>query len=528
MSNFSWNFLSYYDAIGNRLLVEPQKVIESEQSTWDFCKELVESNTNAVAAMVEYRPGLIKGHDKYFAPSYVGGKFVDQASLPLEDRIWPGRALNDSIWLKGWKVFVEGPVYSTACGCRILTTSLIRFDSEGMFAIFTIASNFDKEIEYLKEYNPYPEGEFYVIGENDNFYVNNEFDIPDVSARQWLGQKYGDAALKVLDQTMEDGEVHCSNIDKEEMYFFSAYVPDAEFYFLYAIPREFLLSDVKNVFSKILLVAIIGAILITIVCVLNIYFFGKIRARESAIEKELETAAKIQMSMLTHPSDTGSCCEVDARLLPAKHVGGDLYCYFRNDGKLYFCIGDVAGKGIPAAMHMSKCISLFRNISRYCHDAASLVFQLNEEMCADNSECIFVSVFVGILDLATGELDYCNAGHERPLYWSGISGEKPRFVELVSENIVLGVEQGFKFKTGRFTMQKGSVLMQFTDGVDEATDDRMHLFGKNRFIDAFSDGLGSPIIAINNLVISRIKKFVGNHQQSDDITLFTIRYNGEA
>jgi len=524
---YSWNILNYYDIIGNRLFLSSQKIMQSDESSYSFCKDLAESDTNVVAVMIEYRPGTITGHPESFAPSYVGGKFINQVTLPLEKRIFPGRQIEDSVWHTGMRTFIEGPVYSPACGCNILLVSLTRFDRDGMFAIFSVAINFDKEIELLNQNNPYPQGNFYVLNERDGFVINMESDADTISsAYTWLCEKYGESARERIDSTMVDDSIHVSELESDGYYFYSSHDRDAEFYYFYAIPTKYLLTDVFAIARNVLIAAFCGAFLIIVICFFNIYFVRRMSARESAMEKEIETAAKIQQSMLVSPSDIGDGCMIDAWLIPAKYVGGDLYCYFRKTDKLFFCIGDVVGKGVSAAMHMSKCISLFRNISRYCSNSKDITSQLNVEMCADNGECFFISVFVGILDLCTGELDYCNAGHEKPLYWSGKAGETPYFVEVVSDNIVLGAAEDFEYKSGTFKMERDSVLMQYTDGVDESTNDNDQLFGKDRLLQSFASATGKPVSVINNCIVSDIKDFVGKHPQSDDITLLTVHFKG--
>lgn len=522
-ATYSLSIVGYYDILIDFINKEPQNILQCEDSLYFHCKQLCDNMENVVGAMVDLRPGYLPGHPGEFIPSYCNGKFVNQALLPYDQRMFPGRVIDDNTWKSGSIMYLTGPVYSHVLGCNILQINLPCFDRQGTYAVLSVSVNLDEENKYFERNNPYKGGKTYAINSEDKFIFNPEAGN-DVSAYDWLVNKYGMVLADLLEKTIADGKPHYTDFTKDSQFYFAFKDNDNETIYVYTIPSKLLIGDISEVCRSIILIALAGALIIVLICVLNIFFVSRIRARESAIQKDVETASKIQKSMLEDRSRSCDSYDIDAVLIPARHIGGDLYCYIRLGDCLYFCVGDVAGKGITAAMHMSKCISLFRNIIRNCQTAREITSQLNNEMCVNNSECIFVTFFVGVLDLNTGRVDYCNAGHERPLYWSGISGEKPYYVELVSENIALGVIEDFNFVSGEFTMQKGSMLVQYTDGVDETSNEHGELFGKDRFREIFCDSLSDNVRDVNDSILNGLRFYAGKGEQNDDITLLAIKY----
>ncbi len=237
-------------------------------------------------------------------------------------------------------------------------------------------------------------------------------------------------------------------------------------------------------------------------------------AQKSAIESELSIARRIQMSMLT--TDIPECPDlaIHAMLNPAKAVGGDLYDFFLRDNSLYFCIGDVAGKGVPAALVMTTACGAFRLLLESESEPMRIVGRMNNMMIRDNSMTIFVTFFAGVLDLNTGHLRYCNAGHKAPL----VDGQPLP----VHHNLPLGVIPDWEFEAQEADLAPGSTLFLYTDGLDEAEDAKHRQFGKKRIVEVMQTSSLQPHVLIERMT-QAVADFVGDTEQSDDLTMLAIQ-----
>ena len=246
-----------------------------------------------------------------------------------------------------------------------------------------------------------------------------------------------------------------------------------------------------------------------------------INEEKGRIESELHIARNIQMSMLPKvfpPYPDRSDIEIFGQLQPAKEVGGDLYDFYIRDEKLFFCIGDVSGKGVPASLVMAVTRAQFRIISGHETMPDRIVSTINDNM-ADNNENMFVTLFVGVLDLPTGRMRYTNAGHNAPLL---IDGRGSRLGMLpIEPNLPIGVMEGWKFTLQEAIIDPQTTIFLYTDGLTEAEDIDHQQFGEERVL-ATAQPL-HPKELIERMATA-VKDFVGNAEQSDDLTMLAIQY----
>ena len=244
-------------------------------------------------------------------------------------------------------------------------------------------------------------------------------------------------------------------------------------------------------------------------------------SEKASIENELKIAHGIQMSMLpkTYPAfPSRSDIDLYGQVTPAKAVGGDLYDFFIRDEKLFFCIGDVSGKGVPASLVMAVTRSLFRNIAAHTTEPQQMVTGINESLSDNNDTSMFVTLFVGVIDLATGCLDYCNAGHDMPLVLA--DGEVS---ELACDpNIPAGVMPGWEYTCQQTQLERGTTLFLYTDGLNEAEDIGHQQFGMERVTETAKVAGNSPQ-ALIAAMSAAVAQFVGDAEQSDDLTMFAIQ-----
>ena len=209
---------------------------------------------------------------------------------------------------------------------------------------------------------------------------------------------------------------------------------------------------------------------------------------------------------------------------PAKEVGGDLYDFFLLDeDHVFFSIGDVSGKGVPAALFMAAAKTLMKGTAGRDIAPAEVLSRVNHELCLENDSLMFVTVFCGVLNFRTGEVFYSNAGHNPPLVLK--AGRPPEWLPL-PDGFFLGVMEDAVYETRRIFLAPGDMLLVYTDGVTEAMNGQKAFYQEERLIRvAEKHEQGSPEGLVREILES-VRAFVGNEPQSDDITLLALAYQG--
>ncbi len=249
-------------------------------------------------------------------------------------------------------------------------------------------------------------------------------------------------------------------------------------------------------------------------------------ASKASIESELMVAHNIQMGMLPKtfpPYPDRSDIDIYGLLTPAKEVGGDLFDFYIHDELLFFCIGDVSGKGVPASLLMAVTRSLFRNITLHTSEPRHIVEALNNALFDGNESCMFVTLFLGVLDLGSGRLRYCNAGHDSPL----LTGHGVRMLPC-DPNMPLGVMPGWSYTQQETIVPPSATIFLYTDGLTEAEDKDHAQFGIER-VEAVTKGLqeADGDVSPRNIVegmASAVHTFVGDAAPSDDLTMLAVKY----
>ena len=274
-----------------------------------------------------------------------------------------------------------------------------------------------------------------------------------------------------------------------------------------------------------LLLSLLGVIMLFYI--VHLFARGERKLQEAHIEQarigsELHVARNIQMEMLPKvfpPFPDRDDIDIYGSLEPAREVGGDLFDFFIRADKLYFCIGDVSGKGVPSAMLMAVTHSLFRLLSEHNDDPAVIVRAINDASCRDNESNMFVTFFVGVLDLLTGHMRYCNAGHDHPVLVAAEVRDLP-----VIANLPLGVFEGMDFEAQECDLPSGATLFLYTDGVTEAKDVTRKQFTKKRLVEVLGREAGTDAEALVKSIGDEVRRFTDGAEQSDDLTMLAIRY----
>jgi len=244
-------------------------------------------------------------------------------------------------------------------------------------------------------------------------------------------------------------------------------------------------------------------------------------AKRERIEGELRIARDIQMGMVpsTFPAFPGRAdIDLYASIKPAKEVGGDLYDFFIQDEKLYFCIGDVSGKGIPASLLMAVARNLFRSVASEGLPPEEVARRINDTISEDNKQMMFITMFIGMADLATGTLRFCNCGHNPPVLLKASA----EFMQCEA-NIPIGVAKGMVFKGQSLDNFRGTPILLYTDGLNEAENNLNEEFGNKRLLSALS---GTPYQDAKSTIgqlLKLVSDHVGDAEQSDDLTMLCLK-----
>lgn len=250
-------------------------------------------------------------------------------------------------------------------------------------------------------------------------------------------------------------------------------------------------------------------------------------AAKERIESELAVAREIQMSILPKifpPFPSRKEFSIFAAIEPAREVGGDFYdFFFVDDDHLFFCIGDVSGKGVPASLFMAVTKTLIKAKTSYGMAPSETLLLVNNELCVDNETAMFVTIFSGILNTRTGECLYSNGGHNPPYIFSKNIG-----LRVLEDNLgsALGISERSTYLTGRITLKPGDGIVLFTDGVTEAMDSTGKMYSEERLMDFLANQRDFNPEDIIRGTLAEIVSFSSGTPQADDITLMAIKYSG--
>ena len=232
------------------------------------------------------------------------------------------------------------------------------------------------------------------------------------------------------------------------------------------------------------------------------------------IESELRIAREIQRRMLPHVFPRRRDIDIYAMMTPAKEVGGDLYAYALIDDLLYFCVGDVSGKGVPAALFMAEVTRMFRTLVDGRLQPNVIATRLNHALAEDNEQGMFVTMFIGLINLKTGHMEYCNAGHNPPL----LDGE---FMEM-EPNAPIGLWPELDYEGETINDMHGKTLFVYTDGINEAENIHKEQFGDERLQALLKQDLGDAR-QTSETIHRAVEEFVGDAEPSDDLTKMCIK-----
>ena len=490
---------------------------------------IVEDNPVLVGSTVALVPGYSRRRPLFAPYTYRSGDSLVHRSLATAEYDYPSKEwfvkpveLGEGYWSE--------PYVDTGGGDMLMTTySLPISDSNGRTAaVLTGDISLDWLTELVSGLKVYPNSHDIMLSRDGHFMVSPREEVVMANtADDVAGQMPDSLSFKKLNRAMLAGEsgettVHIGN-DKYQVYY--APVERTGWSMCIMIPEKDIFGSMRRNNLLIRLFQLLG--LAMLIIILRFFIKSQLKNRElnerkEKMDSELHIASEIQMAMVPkslQPFPERHDLDMAASIVPAKEVGGDLYDFFIRDEKLFFCIGDVSGKGVPASLVMATTRTMFRALSAHEDSPMQIMTSMNDSMSEMNEIDMFVTFFCGILDMTTGHLRYCNAGHNPPITLTDSIMELP-----VVSNLPLGVVQGYRFVEQELDLNCDDAIFLYTDGLTEAENASHEQFGEDR-VKAALHGWKSAGTHLENMK-KKVEDFVGKAPQSDDLTMLFIHYLG--
>jgi sigma-B regulation protein RsbU (phosphoserine phosphatase) len=568
-------------AVENTAWIVPYR-LDSPDYIYSITERLLQNNEFIYGSAVAFEPNYFSSQGYYFSPYSYRDENGEIKSKQLGTDTYDYHYMD---WYQIPKLlskpYWSEPYYDDGGGEKMMTTySKPLYDSDGkLYAIITADLSLEWLTDLVGQIQAFETSYNLMVSRNASFIVHPDHDL--ILNETIFSSTYGDKdeSLVKLQDDIINGRAGEVLRTKEDDKFFVFYSPVETTQWTVAIvcPRSELYMQVKALRAMLI---ILGVIALLLMIVLNYNGIRKVvapiekfsdvakkiakgdftaelpqirsndelrelhdsfgylqqslvqymeelkttTANKERIESELRIAHAIQMGMIPKlfpPFPERDDLELSAKLVPAKEVGGDLYDFFIENEKLYFIIGDVSGKGIPASLVMAVTCRLFRSIASHSDNPEEIMASLNDSLADGNESNMFCTAFLGILDLKSGQLKYCNAGHNAPLVIENSGKVYP--VDVVP-NLPLGLFGGYPYQGQEMAFCKQNMLYMFTDGVSEAENNSKQLFGDERLIALLKLKSAMEPNELINYTFAEVQRHADGAEQSDDITIMCLKY----
>lgn len=562
-----------------------EKNLSAPDSLKDVLTAIVKNNSLIVGSGIAFAPGYYKEKGKYFMPYAFNtneqeGELINYQKLGGTDYDYPcmdwyliPKLLKKSYWSE--------PYYDTGGGNTIMSTySLPICDGQGeVYAIFTANISLSRFTDMVNELKPYQSSYTFLLSRNGSFLTYPE-------REKIMNETIFSAALEANDTQEEEighnmvagitGTAMSKNAEQSSYAFYTT-IPNCGWSVCTICPSQVILRNLSTTLQRIIYIFLAGMLVLLPLIYQIIHslvrplrkfsesarsiatgrfdvelpevhskdeikdlhdslvymqqslsgYVSELRATTASkerIESELSIAREIQMGMIPKifpPYPERDDVNLHAILHPAKEVGGDLYDFFIDNDHLYFVVGDVSGKGVPASLFMAIARSLFRTLAQLSTSPAEIMTKMNRSIAENNDANMFVTLIIGILDLKTGNLRFCNAGHNPPIVIS--SDGESAFLKTKIQ-IFVGILEDMKYTDEAITLEKGTRLFLYTDGVTEAENESKELYGDERLLSTLATIGTYDVRTIVDSVASSVADHVQQAEASDDMTILLIDY----
>lgn len=556
---------------------------EDSARMYETVRRMLEANPEIVGSAIAFEPGYFPEKGDLYCPyAYRDGDTIRTKQLGTDDYEYHYMDWYQIPKLLG-KSYWSEPYFDTGGGEMLMTTfSLPLYDTNGkLYAILTADISLEWLAGMVNSIRLYPNSYNIVIGRSGTYLVHFMTERI-LNETIFTGtDDMADRRVEKVGHSMIAGEKGCATISNDNFstsYVFYAPIERCGWSVAAVCTYKDVFAGVDSIRMTVLIISIVGFCLLLVFCiyiirnqtrpltilagatrriacgdfsaslptihtntaeitqlytsfvnmqgslVTYIEKLKKATAAKERIASELRIANEIQMGMIPKifpPFPKMKSVDLYAHLQPAREVGGDLYDFFLIEKKLYFVVGDVSGKGVPASLLMAVTCCLFRTVALQDERPSSVMALLNESIAYSNKSGMFVTLFLGVLDLTKGQLTFCNAGHNAPVLIR--PSEKPSLLD-VKPNIPLGIVNGYEFQSQEIQIDEGSFLFLYTDGLTEAENKDRELFSEIRMMRVLAETeKDSPRTVIDHMM-EWIAQYSEGTEQSDDLTLLCLRF----
>lgn len=563
------------------LLMSPLIDID-DQSIYKSCEYFLQANPHIQGVCLGFEPNTVENHPDEFSPYVMrsGDGFITRDLGTEKDyRSYDWYKRPFAAWSPTWS-----RPFRESNGTIITSYNVPIQGTDGSkLGIAAVDLNLNVVSDSLQLLNPYPNSALSIVDRYGMYVAHKDFDSILVAS----------APQELMDNIMNpDEEFYTYRNGKEEHYVFYMSEPKTGWVVLLDVPRSDIASGTTSMLNTQIINMLLGIILMLMVSLAVISRMTKpledfseaareiakgnfdvnlpeiqdknelhdlrqalmsmgtsikeytsqleeSTVKKASMERELNIARNIQMSMIPktfppYPHIDG-CVDLYASLTPAQAVGGDLYDFQLCGDNLFYCIGDVSGKGVPASLLMAITRSLFRNSAQEDKTPAQIAGLINDSLSENNEMSMFVTMFIARYNIRTGDLSICNCGHNPPATNGEISdmttmtvmpGDKFHYMKYVPTNIAVGVFPKFQFKEVHMKVSPGITMLLYTDGITEAENNAKEQYGEPKLLDLL-DSMGTDATSqqIISTITASVAQFADGAPQSDDITALCLRCN---
>lgn len=515
-----------------------QNNLDNAEYMFAATRRLMEKNDKIVGSCMAFVPYYYPEKGRLFEPyAYENGDSISVTQLGgQEHHDYTQHPAYKQAVARRTPVWSDPYEYSSANGIQSLTSySYPVTDSSGRVAA---VCGLDVSLEWLGEtlnaHHLYPSSFGLFLTESGEL-IAGSTDVCDKRQQHIVDLLNNKSVSR---ETLDDGHIRAiefyDSIIGDKGYIYSTYMEEPRWQVALVCYDDEVYGKLDAMRLYIMLLMLLGFILLGYMVMRymqGMFHLHEVDMEKKRISSELHIAKEIQMQMLPKifpPYPERTDVDIFGSLVAAREVGGDLFDFFIRDEKLFFCIGDVSGKGVPSAMVMAQTLSQFRAFSTHENNPARIMQSINEAACQGNDSNMFVTLFIGVLDLPSGLLRYCDAGHDAPLIYENGTWVK----EECKPNLPVGIFEDIQYCVQETSIAPGSTLFLYTDGLTEAKNNERKQFGLQRTEEALNKYVAEAAEAheamtanaLIEAVTAAVHGFVKEAEQSDDLTLMAISY----
>lgn len=551
-----------------------------EEKVYDMCRDFIRNNRHIQGVSVAFEPQVYPNYKKGFAP-YI---MIDSKGKETESNLSNKYNYWKRYWyietMRTGKSYWTYP-FIEANGTIVCTYCIPLISPKGeKLGVFAFDLSLEQLGKHLQDIKPYPTSMLTILDSHFNYVVH-----PDSSMllKPNKAAQYDKAKFDIQNNTLLDIKNHKRGhgeieIDGDSKFLYYATIKTLDWTVTLTCDKDEITADIGPILNRMLILSLLGIIGLAILCLVfmrrflcpikeyskaalqiakgdfhthlpkmhdhnELWALGnsldlmqqsleqyinelKVTTQEKGrIESELRIASEIQMSMVPKtfpPFPDRDDIDLYGILIPAKEVGGDLYDFFLRDEKLFFCIGDVSGKGVPASLLMAVTRSLLRMIAAQESHPDKIVTSINNSMTEMNESNMFVTLFVGVLDLPTGRFRYCNAGHDAPILLKKDAQDVEKL--KVKPNLPVGIMPDMKFVPQETTITQGTSIFMYTDGLNEAENESHQLLGEEKVMSELQKTIHMNSKQRIEHMLDCVHQHANHAEQSDDLTMLNIKY----